>query len=182
MMIKPDDRIKRRDEKKNVPLTERTVPSSAFNWPFLFSRAPVFSKVIMLEYRGSRPPSTREAVVEDFLEEPLPFAATEALPLDGCLRFFEPAADPLLAFRLAEKVDVPGMASLEPELECAPLVVAWPRRVLAAGPFSLSVAGEPLVAPVCWAAPRLEELLAALDEGAGLLVISKSRSRSRSSA
>lgn len=137
----------------------------------------------MLEYLGSRPPSTREAVVEDFLEEPLPFAATEPLPLDGCLRFFEPAAEPLLAFRLAEKVDVPGMASLEPELECAPLVVAWPRRVLAAGPLSLSVAGEPLAlaAPVCWAAPRLEELLAALDDGAGL-VVSKSKSRSRSSA
>lgn len=53
-----------------------------------------------------------------------------------CFRFRD--ADP----EFVVNAEVPGMESFSLELVCVPFTVEWPRRVLATGPFSCSVADE----------------------------------------
>lgn len=96
----------------------------------------------MLEPFARREPSG--AVVKIFFDEPDVFSGAEPVPLAGCLRFRDAVDPPLPAFGLAEKVDVPGIASLEVVEPLVPFTGAWPRRVLPAGVFSCSANGEPL--------------------------------------
>jgi hypothetical protein len=59
---------------------------------------------------------------------------------EGCFRF---RVDDAVAFAV-EKVDVPGILSLEADWELVPLTVVCPLRVVIPGPLSLSTSGEPL--------------------------------------
>lgn len=55
---------------------------------------------------------------------------------EPCFRFREADPEPVV------NAEVPGMESLSLALDCVPFTEEWPRRVLAAGPLSCSVADE----------------------------------------
>jgi len=90
---------------------------------------------------STNPPAAATNFLDD-VQEPLDVDTVGVVVFDpGCFRFFDTEI-PLPACGLAEKLEVPGMASFPDAVAFEPLVVTCVLRVLTPVILSLSAGGE----------------------------------------